>query len=239
MSAVSRTISPASPSRSLESCYGIASRIYDKYGHTEFGDPEIAGAAKLSATGGVAKSLVSDLKQYGLIEKRTSGRFAISQKFKDFMAMTPGTPEFKVAAYQFTRNPSIFQRVLDEAKGKLPEEAALASNLRSTRKFNQDKAKTTARALSESLEWIGILDSKRNILEPRSSRTESLKQTVDEAEEDIPSDAEDSLPLRPGERLLSLDIALANARIAHVKYPHDLTVDEARKIGNVLAAICE
>ncbi len=230
-----RTVSPAAPSRSLENCFRIASKIYDDYGHTEFGTAEIATSAGLSAGSGSANSLVSDLKQYGLITKKRTRRFAVSQAVKDMLGMGTGSIEFKAAAYQLVRNPSVFQRLLDDAKGKLPEEAALASLLRSSHGFSQEKAKVTADSLTKSLEWIGVLGPKRNILEPRPANNELGDQ---QARADAYDRGEDNGPARVPGRLLSLDIPLAEGRIAHIAYPHDLTVEEAEKIGKVLSAIC-
>lgn len=239
MSAPGTTKSPTAPSRSLAACYGIAAKIYDSYSHTEFGAPEIAGAAKLSATGSPGKSLVSDLKQYGLIAKTKAGRFVISQEFKDAHAMGQNSREFKATMYEFVKRPPIFQKVLVDVKGKLPEESALANNLRSTYQFNPDKAKSTAKALSDSLEWTGVLDAKRNIIEHRPGKiadSTGVSGIVDE--ETLDEDGEMDDPTPKG-KLLTLDIPLADGRTAHVRYPFDLSAEEATKIGKVLTAVCE
>jgi hypothetical protein len=238
MNGTANTKSPAAPSRSLATCYGIAARIYDSYSHTEFGAPEIAGAANLSATGGPGKSLVSDLKQYGLVAKTKAGRFVISQELKDAHALTEGSPEFKAATYDFVKRPSVFQKVLVDVKGKLPEEAALASNLRSTYQFNPDKAKATAKALSESLAWVGVLDAKRNIIEPRPGKGVSRSSSAGVTGPEVIDDVDDGEEYAAKGKLLTLDMPLADGRTAHVRYPFDLTPEEAKKIGNVLAAIC-
>jgi len=231
------TKSPAAPSRSLQSCWEVAARIYDSYSHVEFGAPEIAGVANLSANSGPAKSLVSDLKQYGLIDKVKTGRYVVSQGLKDAHRFGEGSQEFKTAMYEFVKCPPVFQKVMSDVKGKLPAEPALASTLRSTYSFNPSKAKKTAKALSESLEWTGVLDSKRNII-PR--RLESLLTSGSTpAPEDDGSAESAGLEREPvGGKSLSLDIPLAQGRVAHVKYPFDLSTDEAKKIGAVLAAIC-
>jgi len=230
--------SPAAPSRSLATCYAIASKIYDAYSHTEFGAPEIAGAANLSATGGPGKSLVSDLKQYGLIEKTKASRFIISQELKNAHAMEQESHEFKVAAYEFVKRPAVFQKLLLDVKGKLPEETALANNLRSTYQFNPAKAKATAKAISESLDWAGVLDQKRNIIEPRPAKNLTGSGGTDKLGEVAPNDLDEVEDRAPKGKLLTLDIPLADGRTVHVRYPFDLTAEEAKKIGNVLAAIC-
>lgn len=232
------TKSPAAPSRSLATCWGIASKIYDSYSHTDFGAPEIAGVANLSATGGPAKSLVSDLKQYGLIEKTKAGRFVMSQELKDAHAIGAGTPDFRAAMYEFAKRPSVFQRIIVDVKGKLPEETALANNLRSTYQFNPNKAKTTAKALSDSLDWSGVLDAKRNIIEPRLRKATGVAAVPTPGDERVNDGSGDADQGLPSGKLLSLDVPLADGRTAHVRYPFDLTPDEAKKIGAVLAAIC-
>lgn len=231
------TKSPAAPSRSLESCYRTAAKIYDSYSHTEFGAPEIAAAAKLSATGGPGKSLVSDLKQYGLIEKTKAGRFVISQEFKDVHAMGEDSAHFKAAMYEFVKRPPVFQKVLVDVKGQLPDETALTNTLRSTHQFNPDKAKSTAKALSESLTWTGVLDAKRNILELRLGKPGGAPAQPENSDTDGFEDAGIDEVAGKG-KLLVLDIPLADGRTARVRYPFDLKPEEATKIGNVLAAIC-
>lgn len=231
------TRSPAAPSRSLEACFEIAAKIYDSYSHTEFGAPEIAGAANLSATGSQGKGLVSDLKQYGLIDKLKASRYVISQEFKDAHALTQGSTEFNAAMYEFVKRPPVFQRVLVDVKGKLPDESALANNLRATHQFNPDKAKLTAKALSDSLAWVGVLDAKRNIIEHRVDKSQANGSIKDNVDSDVEDDHGEDEVLPKGKQL-SLDVPLADGRTAHVRYPFDLTPDEATKIGNVLAAIC-
>jgi len=232
------TKSPAAPSRSLGACWDIASKIYDSYSHNEFGAPEIAGIAGMSATSGPAKGLVSDLKQYGLIEKTKAGRFIISQEMKDAHAMVAGSPEFKASMYEFVKRPAVFQRLLVDVKGKLPDETVLANNLRSTYQFNPRKAKSAAKALSESLELSGVLDAKRNIIESRLKKVASAGAEAEPNDSDSGDAIEEADDRIPSGRLLTLDIPLADGRTAHVRYPFDLTPDEAKKIGAVLAAIC-
>lgn len=231
--------SPAAPSRNLETCYRVAVKVYDSYGHVEFGPAEIAASAGLAADSGPARSLVSDLKQYGLIEKRGAGCFSISQATKNMAAMEEGSAEFKAAAYSLVKNPRVFLDVLSACRDKLPDETGLANNLRSTQQFNQAKAQSTAKALADSLDWAGILDSKRNILEPRvatpnpdEERASDPKMTLEDEPETDPDDG-------PSAGTLTLDIPLPGGRVARVKYPQDLTAEEAVKIGKVLAAISE
>jgi hypothetical protein len=145
---------------------------------------------------------------------------------------------FKAAAYEFVKRPTVFQRVLLDVKGKLPEETALSNNLRSTYQFNPTKAKATAKAISESLAWAGVLDPKRNIIEPRPAKNLASAGVTDKVDEVDPADIQDVEDRTPKGKLLTLDIPLADGRTAHVRYPFDLTADEAKKIGNVLAAIC-
>jgi hypothetical protein len=136
------------------------------------------------------------------------------------------------------KRPTVFQKVLVDVKGKLPEEAALANNLRSTYQFNPEKAKTTAKALSESLDWEGGLDPKRNIIEPRPSKGSSTSSNAGVTDPEIIDDVDDGDDYVAKGKLLTLDVPLAEGRTAYVRYPFDLTPEEAKKIGNVLAAIC-
>jgi len=214
----------------------VAARIYDAYSHAEFGAPEIAGVANLSANSGPAKSLVSDLKQYGLIVKTKAGRYTVSQELKEAHRYGDGSQEFKAAMYEFVKLPPVFQKVMIDVKGKLPVESALASALRSTYSFNPDKATKTAKALSESLEWTGVLDSKRNIIE-RRLESPSMTTSASVPEDDSTAESAELEHEAVGGKSLNLDIPLADGRVAHVRFPFDLSTSEAKKIGAVLAAI--
>lgn len=229
--------SPAAPSRSLKACWETAAKIYNSYGHTEFGGADIAGTADLSANSGPAKSLISDLKQYGLIEKTSAGRFKISQELKDAHASGEDSQQFKAAMYEFVKRPPVFQKILVDIKGKLPEVGALSNTLRSTYSFNSGKAEKTATAISGSLDWAGVLDGKRNIIESRLNGSSAGGNAPATDDDDVDEAAEPEYA-DSAAKLLGLDIPLTDGRIARVKYPSDLSAEEAKKIGAVLAAIC-
>lgn len=231
--------SPTAPSRSLKYCYNVASGLYGQYAHASFSPTEIASVAKLSASSGPFKCLLSDLKQYGLLEKKSNSDYSITQDFKDEQ-IAEGS-ERSILRYAFATRPDFFNRLLNDLT-KLPDVEALTSLLVSRYRFNSRKAKETARALSDSLEWVGALDSKRNIIPPRADTdtfATPARSTSYNPEETLDAKACDAtVANETPDSHLNLQIPLSGGRIVTVSYPADLTSQEAQKLSLVFQAVC-
>lgn len=240
------TKSPAAPSRSLEACSEVAQKIYDSYTHASFGVADIASKADMTATSGSFKSLLSDLKQYGLIEKVGPDAYQITQAFKEFAAASPeGRGQIQ---YMLAINPPFFEKLLDSFHGTLPEVNSLKNILISQHHFNKEKAGKTSKALFESLNWAGALDGKRNIIPPKDNTPIESAQAVPQEEEDPNASSStnnlyqipQSQPQHPSEsdsKLLTIQLPLAGSRAVQVVYPADLAKEEASRVGTVLTAL--
>ncbi len=230
------TRSPNSPSRSLGSCFDDAMKLYETFPNAFFDQVQIANRLGMSSTSGAFNSLLSDLKQYGLIARSAGGDFAVSPAVKEFsVADDFGKTAIK---YSFATNPKVFMQIIENQGFHLPDVNTLANVLVARFDFNKAKASKTAKALWESLEWANSIDEKGNVLKPSNeNRPDALRETVhEEGPVDIKG-IEDSKSSKLDSGLLSADVPLGDGRIARVEYPSDLTSDEAKKIGVVLSAL--
>jgi hypothetical protein len=95
-----------------------------------------------------------------------------------------------------------------------------------------------ARVLEESLRFAGVLDSSRNILPVRDGGSPPGGGTDAGREEPGGEDTPDDRGNGGGDAsTLRVEVPVGEDRKVVVHYPRDLAADEAKKVGNVLAAI--
>ena len=246
--AVQTTRSPSSPSHSLQQCLEVALDIFSKFAHSNFGQADVASAMKMSATSGGFKSWLSDMKQYGMIQKKGPGAFEVSQDVKDYSAIgNENSSEATDLKIKLLNNSPFFEKLIQSFDGKVPEQDALSKVLMSQYGFNKHKAAVTAKALSDSMSWVGILDERRNIITPNVSiREEGDEYSFKAAElhhESMQTQRQQSAaPSKPPLTVsdnLSMQLPLCNSRILEIAYPPDLTETEAGMVAAVLDAIAK
>lgn len=239
--------SPSSPSHSLEQCMNMASKLYNAYGNAQFGTTEIATVAGLSVTSGAFKGWLSDLKQFGLLEKADKSNFIVAQRFKDYLFVKESEPaKAKSMRVEYIETPPFFEDLLVSLHGRLPEINNLISLLITQHGFNKIKASLTAKAFSESLQWAGVLDSKRNIILARQEKYDPnemanrgfhVQDTVHAEEMMSTPPASESFVKELVSMNLTMQISLKEGRIVTIEYPPDMTSDEAEKLAQVLKAL--
>jgi hypothetical protein len=229
--------SPATPSRALDDAIADVKRIYDEHSHANLEKSEIASVLKVSAMSGPFGGRLFSLKEYGLLDQNGD-----SYKVSDtFLTLNTNNKDakFKRAALAAIRRSATFQEILDSYPNKLPSVSSIAHRLETQQKFNPGPAKSAASVLEKSLRFAGVLDSSNNILPVRDAGAAAADEHEHELDnrrsrngrhEDHREDA-----LGPG--TLSVEIPVAEERTVVIRYPHDLSAEEATKVGNVLAAI--
>jgi hypothetical protein len=226
--------SPPAPSRPLEDCVSDARKLYDAYTHGTFSRSEIGTTLKVSSTSGPFAQRLFSLREFGVVEG-TGTNFKVTDTFKKINAATPGSAEFKSAALAAIKKSSTFRDLLVEFPNKLPAQSVIASRLENQKKFNPDRAKATAKVLEESLRYAGVLDASNNILpvrdDPNGGNGDQREERTDE---DDVQELEDETVTTP---TLSVEIPVGTDRKVAIRYPRDLTQEEAKKVGNVLGAI--
>ena len=240
MNKPARVVSPASPTFSLEDALDDAKKLYDTFSHAGFSKAEIASTLGISAASSALSNRLTTLTQYGLIADAGAGHMKVTDHFHKLRTSTPGSAEFKSAAFETVRRSGIFRELLDDFKTKLPERDVVAQRLETQKRFLADKAKSTAGVLERSLIFAGVLDANRNIVPARSPIVTGKPQ------EKVEADAlEDAVGLAggaggehaEGPKARRTEVPLTSGRVAIVAYPHDLNPDEADKVGRVLKAL--
>jgi hypothetical protein len=226
--------SPATPSRPLGDCVSDVKKLYAEYSHGKFQKAEIASKLGLSAGSGPFAARLFTLKEFGLLEQSGSD-YSVSDSFMVLNSSDQADAKFKSAALAAVRKSDVFQELLDEFKTKLPSIEGIATRLENQKRFNADRAKVAAGVLEKSLRYAGVLDNSNNILPIRD--TPGGDGAAGASGED-PVHGED---LGVDQKLLSdtlgVEVPVGDGRKVLVRYPHDLSAEEAKKVGAVLAAI--
>lgn len=233
----SKPRSPATPSRALGDAIADVKKLYEQYSHGKFAKAEIASALGVSATSGPFAGRLFTLRAYGLIIQNGND-YTVSSEFIELNSTATNTAKFKAAALKAIRNSDTFKELLDEFGTKLPSVAAIATRLETQKRFNAGPAKNAANVLEKSLRYAGVLDASNNILpiredaanggaasDPPGGGGQGSGAAEEEPEDDLPTD------------MLSMEIPVGDDRKVAIRYPRDLSSAEAKKVGNVLAAV--
>lgn len=234
--------SPPTPSRPLGDCLDDVRKLYGEYSHGKFAKSEIASKLSLSATSGPFAARLYTLKAFGLLDQNGTD-YSVSDAFMTLNSADPADAKFKQTALDAIRSSGVFKELLDEFKNKLPSTSAVAGRLENEKRFNAERAKAAATVLEKSLRFAGVLDGSNNILPVRditagggADHTDERGQRHDEnlqhgrTEDEQPEDL-------VGLDTLTVDIPVGDDRKVVIRYPRNLSADEATKVGNVLNAI--
>jgi hypothetical protein len=228
--------SPPVPSRSLEDCVADGLKLYEAYTHGSFSRAEVGSTLKVSSTSGPFAQRLFSLREFGVLEG-DANNFKVSETFKKINRSERDSVEFKTAAVSAIKKSDTFRDLLVAFPNKLPAQDVVASRLENQKKFNPERAKQAAKVLEESLRYAGVLDSSNNILPVRDDAITDTENDRRErlAEENSHRDEhDDDTAATP---TLSVEIPVGTDRKVAIRYPRDLTPDEAKKVGNVLTAI--
>lgn len=231
---MSKPKSPPTPSRPLGECVADVKKLYEEYSHGKFNKSEIAsklGRSGMSVASGPFQARLFTLKEFGLLNQ-VGSEYSVSETFMTLNSTDPADGTFKRTAWEAIRRSEIFRELLDAFKGKLPSVETIAQRLETGKQFNADRAKKSATVLTESLRHAGVLDNANNILPIRDTPSdEGDRGDRDREDGDLDLDA-------GGARdTLRVDVPIREGRKVFVSYPEDLTAEEAKKVGAVLAAI--
>lgn len=233
--------SPAVPSRTLEDCVDDVKKLYEEYSHAKFTKSEIGSTFGVSAATGPFRQRLFSIKEFGLLDE-SGGNYSVSDTFRTLNSTDHSDAKFKQAALDAIRQSEIFREVVDSASGKLPSLSAVAHRLETQKRFNAERAKKAANVLEKSMRFAGVLDNSNNILPVRD--TGGGGAAVDEDEHDHATDGDRRNGRRHdhgdgtfGPDTLSVEIPVGEDRKVAIRYPRDLSTDEAKKVGNVLSAI--
>lgn len=231
--------SPSCPSRSLADCFDEGMKLYDAYPNASFDQAQIASVFGLSVTSGFFKGLLSDIKQYGLIEKSGANEFVVSSALKEYSIAD--NAEKRTIRYELAVRPKVFSQILDNQGNHLPAEATLVGVLIARFGFNKARASKVGKALRSSLEWAEAIDAKGNVIRPSVDNEDSPDNTaipegsIEKNDETSPIQLD---PIVKKHDLIS-EVPIGDGRKVRIEYPDDLTEKEANKVGLVLKALSQ
>ena len=243
--------SPLAPAYSVEHCFEAASRLQDKFGRETFDQEALAGVLGISAGASTTDRLVSSLRQFGLIHKTDLGvSLSDRQRGLRFARSEGDTAGFREIALEAIDAAAVFQDMRGDFGVKLPPEDVLISRFE-THGFTPRSARQTARALTESLRFAGVLDDDNNIISDlekvaaaagASENEEAAEVTpIDEVDFEEAAAVESAVqPAASEEAFMArprIDVPLGAGRSASVLYPAGLTRSEVEKIYGVLDAL--
>jgi hypothetical protein len=234
-----KTKSPPTPSYTLKDAFEDVKKLYGRFSHASFSQPEIASALKMSSTSGSFVRRIFSISEYGLVD-RSGEKSSVSKLFHSLDPADPKRPDFQRAAMQAIRRSPVFTELLNDFKTKWPGEEVVGQRLEKERGFNAERAREVAKVLFKSLQFAGVLDANNNILPVREGDVEqtSIESSGGGGASGAQSQAEPEKVVLSGSNRRS-EVPLADGRVAVVIYPHDLTSSEATKIGKVLGALVD
>lgn len=233
MSKAYKPKSPPTPSRSLPDSVADVAKLYDAYSHGAFAKAEVASTLEVSAGSGPFAARLFTLRAFGLI-KQDGDKYSVTPAFMLLNTTDKTDAKFKQAALDAIRGSATFRELLDEFGNRLPPVDKVAGRLETQKKFNPAPAKTAANVLEKSLKYAGILDGSNNIVPVRSTAANGGDAGGSSTTENGQEDADhEQLPTD----VLSMEIPVGDDRKVVIRYPRDLTNAEAKKVGNVLAAV--
>jgi hypothetical protein len=200
---------------------------------------DIASSLEYSSTSGTFLKLLATLRGFGLLEKEARKQLkitdlAIRLKNADLTLRTG-----QELAMESIRSSPVFAKLLERFPEKVPPQHSLARHLEEDMGFSERKAEEAAKVLVESLESALVLDPQRNIvLRPEhGSANVELPLSEDVVGEQLHGDqaTQQSLTSRGGKSAEgTTDIPLTRGRFVRLRYPSDLTPDEAKRVGAIL-----
>jgi hypothetical protein len=234
-----KTKSPPTPSYALKDAYDDVKKLYGRFSHASFSQPEIASALEMSSTSGSFVRRIFSVAEYGLID-RSGDKSSVSKLFHSLDPADPKRPDFQRAAMQAIRRSPVFAELLNDFKTKWPGEDVVSQRLEKERGFNAERAREVAKILFKSLQFAGVLDANNNILPVREGEVEPayVGSSGGGGGAATQSQVDPERVILSGSTRRS-EIPLADGRVAVVIYPHDLTSSEATKIGKVLGALVD
>lgn len=229
----SKARSPVAPSYSLRQSFEDVRKIYNQYSHATFSLAEVASSLSASATSSTLRQKLSTFMQFGLLDEVADEGYRVTELFHTLNTNPTSSTAFRRAAFTASQRPQIFAEILSEFRTKLPDIQALAQRLETQKKFTADRAKQVAGALEVSLQFAGVLDTNRNIVPIREDASVSVPASDSEG-----TRSEPGVPA-VGASARKTEVPLGEGRVAVVFYPHDLSSNEADKIGRVLRALVD
>jgi len=235
--------SPKAPSTRLGDCINYIRKLYKTFARSPMTKADIASCLGYSATSGSFLKLLATFRGFGLIEKVDGKTFRITELAIRLKNASMVERDEKEQALEAIHSAPVFAKLLKQYGAKVPPREAIQRHLEEEMGFSEAKARLTAIVFIESLTDAGVLDPQNNVVLTRATgeHAEHSEEAPLEGIRRGPAREVAGLgnldTLNPAQNMLGTDIPLAAGRFVRVQYPHDLSVDEARKVGAVIRLI--
>lgn len=201
------------------------------------------GLGYKDANNGKARSVLANLKSFGILKKAAGGKLAVSQDVQRYK-LAPSEADRLTYLKQWVRKPLLYSKLLDKYTDGLPSDAVLIFELVDEHSFNEDAAQKAIDVFRESLRFVETTANKFNGI---GSLDEETIQENDVEQEDDPIEQNDSKvneklvnsqnnsvksppPSMPLSGNVRYPIRLAGGRMAYIDVPDPFFEKDKEKL---------
>ncbi len=146
--------SPNYPIQPLEWAVSNALQLLDKEGlHAVPPDIVARNLGYKNASNGKAGRVLANLKAFGVIEKASSGKLAVSQDVQRYK-LAPTDSDRKSYLKQWLKTPLLYSKIMGKYENDLPSDAVLLFELVDEHGFNEDAAEKAIKVFRESIDFV-------------------------------------------------------------------------------------
>lgn len=162
--------SPNYPIQPLEWAVNNALELLEKEGlHAVPPDIVARNLGYKNANNGKAGRILANLKAFGVIEKATSGKLAVSQDVQRYK-LTPTDSDKKSYLKQWLKTPLLYRKIMDKYENDLPSDAVLLFELVDEHGFNEDAAEKAIKVFRESINFYKRATNSFNLASENSEQ---------------------------------------------------------------------
>lgn len=146
--------SPNYPLQPLEWAVNTALELLEKEGlHAAPADVVARNLGYKDASNGKARRVLANLKAFGVIDKATGGKLAVSQDVRRYKLM-PSKDEKNIYLKQWVKKPLLYKKILEKYEDSLPSDAVLLFELVDEHGFNEAAANKAIKVFRASLDFV-------------------------------------------------------------------------------------
>lgn len=174
---VARKRSPRAPTISLKEAIDRVSKVYEMEGrHPSSVDIVANNLGYKSSENGAARRVLAALGYYGLLDRPSEGKLAVSKSFEDFK-FSPNEDLRVLSLRKWLSTPPVFAELIEKFQDRLPSEATLKYELIQMG-FSPTSAAECLAAFIESMQYLQSISSQIGLGGDAKSELESDDQVV-------------------------------------------------------------
>lgn len=222
--------SPNYPQQSLEWAVSSGLSLLEKENlHAVPVDIVARNLGYKDANNGKARRVLANLKAFGILDKASGGKLAVSQDVQRFK-LAPSDADKINYLKQWVIKPALYSKLLEKYPGELPSDGALVFELVNEHGFNEDAARKAIEVFRESIRFVesksGHITNEDgdDDIEEEEEEPESPNSNVENKKETAPVVAPNlnntpPPPPTPTSGNVRYPIRLAGGRMAYIDVP--------------------